>query len=225
LGDSRSSDDGDWGTGSNLDGAQDNVEQPLTGKRGGVVSDEQRVLSLEPGWFVVFPLELSSPCSLLVGKILSVDSGRGEVNVEWYTPARNRRCRRSMYGKGICSQQFVLEGGRRVADVGTESIDSACFTFPSLLQSGKLPAAVWAAVEECVPTTSLEEEDSENEWQDNEDEGGQGSGSPAHSHASGLPAPVTRPCAPPHDPLTPLPPNVGLTLAHYRPRRGGRQEK
>ena len=110
LGDSSSSDDGDWGTGSNLDSAPDHVEQPLTGEGDGVVDVEQRALCLEPGWFVVFPLKLSSPCSLLVGKIVSMDSGRGEVTVEWYTPAHNRRCRRSMYGKGIWSQQFVLEG-------------------------------------------------------------------------------------------------------------------
>ena len=90
--------------------------------------------------------QLSSPCSLLLGKIVSVDSsghGRGEVTVQWYTP-----------------EEFIIEGGRRVPDVGTESVDSACFTFPSLLESRKLPTAVWAAVEDSVPTTSLEEENS-----------------------------------------------------------------
>ncbi|CAN0222306.1 unnamed protein product, partial [Scytosiphon promiscuus] len=124
---------------------------------------------LEPGCFVVFPLQLSNPCSLEVGQIVSVDltaDEGGEVIVHWYTPARKQKCRRSRYGKGVWSPVYVMEGNRRVPDKGRESVNSACFTFPSLLQSGKLPTAVWAAVEKSVPTTSLEEVDSDSETED-----------------------------------------------------------
>ena len=76
--------------------------------------------------------------------------------------------------EGVWSQEFVMEGNRRIPDEGTGSVDSVCFTFPSLLQSGKLPTAVWAAVEDSVPTSSLEEEDSDNEDGDDDEKGGAG---------------------------------------------------
>ena len=93
--------------------------------------------------------------------MVSIDLNRdneGEVPVYWYTPAREGNIRRAKYGRGVWSQEFVMEGNRRIPDEGTESVDSVYFTFPSLLQSGKLPTAVWAAVEDSVPTSSLEEE-------------------------------------------------------------------
>ena len=97
----------------------------------------------------------------------------GEVSVHWYTPGRKGKSSRAKSGRGVWSQEFVMEGNRRIPDEGTESVDSACFTFLSLLQSGKLPTAVWAAVEDSVPTSSLEEEDSGNEDEDDdEDDGG-----------------------------------------------------
>ena len=61
-----------------------------------------------------------------------------------------------------------MEGNRRIPDEGTESVDSACFIFPSLLQSGKLPTAVWAAVEDSVPTSS----NSNNEDEEDDEKGG-----------------------------------------------------
>ena len=67
------------------DTAPDHVERSVLGVGGGV-GVEQRSLRLEPDWFVVFPLELSNPCSLVVGKIVSVNSsggGGGEVSVHW----------------------------------------------------------------------------------------------------------------------------------------------
>ena len=130
---------------SNKDSAPDNaLEQSLPVVKGGG-RGAQRFLHLEPGWFVVFPLESSNPCSLVVGKINSMDlngDNEGEVTVHWYTPARKGKSRRAKYGRGVWSQEFVVEGNRRIPDEGTESIDSVCFTFPSLLQSGKLPTAL-----------------------------------------------------------------------------------
>ena len=68
----------------------------------------------------------------------------------------------------------MVEGNRRIPDEGTESVDFVCFTFPRLLQSRKLPTAVWAAVEDNVFTSSLEEEDSDNEDEDGDEKGGAG---------------------------------------------------
>ena len=196
------------------DTAPDHVERSVLGVGGGV-GFEQRSLRLEPDWFVVFPLELSNPCSLVVGKIVSVNSsggGGGDVSVHWYTPARKQKCRRSKYGKGVWSKQFVIEGGRRVPNMGTESIDSACFTFPSLLQSGKLPTGVWAAVEDSIPTTSLvEESESEGEDENEEEESGAGSaGAPHSSDAEGLPSAPVEPRLP--SPASPPPPTVAAPL-------------
>ena len=147
--------------------ADNHLQQPSPVAEGGAGGGGSgSSLHLEPGWFAVFPLELSNPCSLVVGKIVSINLSRGnegEITVHWYTPARKGKSRRAKYGRGVWSQEFVLDGNRRIPDEGTESVDSACFTFPSLLQSGKLPTAVWAAVEDSVPTSSLEEEDSDRE--------------------------------------------------------------
>lgn len=185
----------------------------------GVGGPAESPLHLEPGWFVVFPMELSNPISLSVGLLLSVDysaGSGGEVDVHLYTPSRTRKGRRSKYGKGMWSPEFVMEGNRRIPSKGTESVASACFTFRGLLQSGKLPTAVWAAVEDSVPTSSLEEEESndnadgegdEGEGEEGEEgeesevgsEGGGGAGGPAHSHrrsTSSLTPPAPRPPVP-----------------------------
>ena len=144
--DDTSEDDSSDSGGSNNDSALDNVSQQslpmVEGGGGGTESS----FHLEPGWLVVFPLELSNPCSLVVGKMVSKDlsgDNGGEVTVHWYTPARKGERRRAKYGRGVWSQEFVMEGNRRIPHKGKESVDSACFTFPSLLQSGKLPTAVW----------------------------------------------------------------------------------
>ena len=150
---------------------------------------------------------------------------RGGVTVHWYTPARKGKSRRAKYGRGVWSQEFVMEGNRRIPDEGTESIDSACFTFPSLLQSGKLPTAVWAAVEDSVPTSSLEEEDSNNEDEDDDEEGWGGAGVAVHSDMLRLPSPPTAPSPPSPAAPRPAPPaNLRLILAHFRPRRGQQME-
>ena len=164
----------------------------------------------------------------MVGKIVSINLSRGnegEITVHWYTPARKGKSRRAKYGRGVWSQEFVLDGNRRIPDEGTESVDSACFTFPSLLQSGKLPTAVWAAVEDSVPTSSLEEEDSDKESENDDEDGGGDAGLAAHSDMLGLPSPPTAPPSPSPVAPRPAPPaNLRLTLAHFRPRRGQHME-
>ena len=228
--DDTSDDDTSDSRGSNNDSALDNPLQQRSpvaeGGAGGGGSGSS--LHLEPGWFAVFPLELSNPCSLVVGKIVSINLSRGnegEITVHWYTPARKGKSRRAKYGRGVWSQEFVLDGNRRIPDEGTESVDSACFTFPSLLQSGKLPTAVWAAVEDSVPTSSLEEEDSDRESENDDEDDGGDAGLAAHSDMLGLPSPPTAPPSPSPVAPRPAPPaNLRLTLAHFRPRRGQHME-
>ncbi|CAB1106677.1 unnamed protein product [Ectocarpus sp. CCAP 1310/34] len=152
--DDSSDDDSSEGNGNGDNGALDTVspqalpDGSLVGGGGGGPGSG---LHLQPGWFAVFPLELSNPCPLVVGKIVSVDlsaGNGGELTVTWFSPASRKKCRRSKYGRGVWSQEFLKEGNKLTADQGTESVEAVCFTFPSLLQSGKLPSAVWDAVEE-----------------------------------------------------------------------------
>ena len=104
----------------------------------------------------------------MIGRVLSKDLGGEEgdgVSVHWYTPKRSKNpCRRSVYGRGSWSTDFVYDSNnKRVADSGIESASVACFTFPCLLASGKLPAAVWVALEENVEPPSEAEEEEEKE--------------------------------------------------------------
>lgn len=222
--DDENSDDSSDSRRSQNDNALDNASQESSPVLEGGDGDAQALLYLEPGCFVVFPLELSNPCSVEVGKIVDIDltaGDGGEVTVHWYTPARKQKSRRSRYGKGVWSPVFVMEGNRRIPDKGTESVKSACFTFRSLLQSGKLPTAVWAAVEDSVPTPSLGEVESAGEEEDDDEEGGEGGGGGAQLETSRPPPPETapRPVPPPAPRVVP-PANVRLTAAHFRPRRG-----
>ena len=125
-------------------------------------------LHLEVGWFLAFPMPVSNPCSVMIGRVLSKDLSGEEgdgVSVHWYTPKRSKNlCRRSVYGRGSWSTDFVYDSNnKRVADSGIESASVACFTFPCLLASGKLPAAVWVALEENVEPPSEAEEEEEEE--------------------------------------------------------------
>lgn len=231
-----SDDDSSDGDGTDGSGALDTVlpeALPDGPEMGGAGSG----LCLEPGWFAVFPLELSNPCPLVVGKIISVDMGGehgGAVTVNWFTPASRKQCRRSKYGRGVWSQEFLKQGTKLTPDQGTESINAVCFTFPSLLQSGKLPSGVWEAVKESVPSSSLEEESDSDVEDDGQGEvragdglGGEHSGV---AQSPTVPSSVSTPI--PHPPVsaTPAPrpppaPGVLLTAAHFRPRRGqGRAE-
>ncbi|CAM9908980.1 unnamed protein product [Ascophyllum nodosum] len=113
-------------------------------------------------------MPISGPCSVMIGRILSkdLDGEEGDgVSVHWYTPrTRKKPCRRSMYGRDSWSPDFVYDSSKRVADSGIGSASAACFTFPCLLASGKLPAALWVAVEENVePPSEAEEEEEEEE--------------------------------------------------------------
>ena len=114
-------------------------------------------------------MPVSNPCSVMIGRVLSKDLGGEEgdgVSVHWYTPKRSKNpCRRSVYGRGSWSTDFVYDSNnKRVADSGIESASVACFTFPCLLASGKLPAAVWVALEENVePPSEAEEEEEEKD--------------------------------------------------------------
>ncbi|CAN0035996.1 unnamed protein product [Choristocarpus tenellus] len=118
----------------------------------------------------------SNPCSVMIGRILSLELGGEEgdgVRVHWYTP---KTCkiprRRSMYGRGSWSPDFVYDSSnKRVPDTGIESASTACYTFPSLLASRKLPAAIWVAVEENVEPPSEVDEKEEEEEKEKEEEG------------------------------------------------------
>ena len=105
-----------------------------------------------------FPHASLESISVMIGRVLSKDLGGeegGGVSVHWYTPKRSKNpCRRSVYGRGSWSTDFVYDSNKRVADSGIESASVACFTFPCLLASGKLPAAVWVALEENVEPLS-----------------------------------------------------------------------
>ena len=113
-------------------------------------------------------MPVSNPCSVMIGRALSKDlvgeEGDG-ISVHWYTPKRSKNpCRRSVYGRGSWSTEFVYGSNKRVADSRIESASFACFTFPCLLASGKLPAAAWVALEENVePPSEAEEEEEEEE--------------------------------------------------------------
>ena len=212
----RRGEEGEEGEGGDADGAGEG-DRDVQGD-----ADTQPSLQMEIGWFVVFPLELSNPRSLKVGKIVSFDWGAedgGEVSVHWYTPARKRKCRRSKYGKGVWSPSYVMEENRRKPDEGTESVRSVCITFPTLLQSGKLPTAVWAAVEESVPTDSLDEVETDEEEDGHEDELGEGA-DPAQRPETSRPPPPPTATRPPPPPAPRPPANVRLTAAHFRQRRG-----
>lgn len=131
-------------------------------------------LDLEVGWFLAFPMPVSNPCSVMIGRIVSkeLDGEEGDgVSVHWYTPTRKNPCRRSSYGKGSWSPDFVFDSNnKRVADIGIESASAACSTFRCLLASGKLPAAVWVAVEENVEPSSEAEEGEDEEEDEEKDE-------------------------------------------------------
>ena len=53
----------------------------------------------------------------------------------------------------------LLSIAQSVVDSGIESASAACFTFPCLMASGKLPAALWVAVEGNVEPPSEEKEE------------------------------------------------------------------
>lgn len=149
--DEDSSDSADSSNGSALGTTSNLSSSAVAGARGGGSSS----LHVELGWFIVFPLELSENKPLEVAKIVSVDlsaGNGGEVTVHWYTPVSNKKCSRAKYGRGVWSADFMMENNKRVPDLGTESVHSACYTFPVLNKSQKLPFGVWAAVESCVPT-------------------------------------------------------------------------
>lgn len=231
--DNDSSDDdgtGDSGARDTMLSPEASPDGPLGG--GGGAGNK---LCLQPGEFAVLPLELTNACPLVVGKIVSVElSGEhgGEVLINWFAPVSRRKCRRSRYGKGVWSQEFTKQGNKLTPDQSTESIKAVCFTFPSLLQSGKLPSGVWAAVEESVPSSSLDEVDTDDSDSDTDEVEGQvRAGGRRREEQSGV---ARSPAVPPHTSATgPTPPpsrsatpsalpapGVRLTAAHFRPRRG-----
>ncbi|CAN0498596.1 unnamed protein product, partial [Ectocarpus sp. 12 AP-2014] len=234
---SSSGDESPGGDGTGDSGALDTMspealpDGPLTESGGGGAGNSLR---LQPGWFAVLPLEMTNTCPLVVGQIVSVESGGengGEVLINWFAPVSRKKCRRSRYGRGVWSQQFLKQDNKLTPDQSTESIKSVCFTFQSLLQSGKLPSGVWAAVEESVPSSSLEEAETDDSDSDADGvEGGGAAGGCRGEEQSGL---APSPTIPPHTRDTgPIPhpsrsdsqsappaPGVRLTAAHFRPRR------
>ncbi|CAM9559782.1 unnamed protein product, partial [Sphacelaria rigidula] len=138
----------------------------------------------------------------------------------------------SRYGRGVWSQEFLKQDNKLTPDQSTESIKAVCFTFPSLLQSGKLPGGVWAAVEESVPSSSLEEEETDDSESDADDVegGGRAEVGRGEEQSDLAPSPTipppTRATGPiPHpsrsdSPRAPPAPGVRLTAAYSRSRRG-----
>ena len=206
---------------------------------GGGGDEQPEGVQWQVGWFVVFPLAATNPCSVDVGQIMEVvreDEG-DELVVHWFTPKRRSIPRlRSQYGKGGWSPQYNLktknDGTKvRVPDKGRESVHAACATFPSLLAStAALPQFVWNAVQESVPSPDENEEEEEDE--EEEEEEGEGDGDVQQDDGaegedrvvgrqpdeSGWKAPTQRPSlAAPARVRAPIP----LTAAAFRPRRRG----
>ena len=76
-------------------------------------------------------MPVSNPCSVMIGRVLNKDLGGEEgdgVSVHWYTPKRSKNpCRRSVYGRGSWSTDFVYDSNnKRVADSGIKSASVAC---------------------------------------------------------------------------------------------------
>ena len=86
--------------------AGDGGEQPPEGEAP-VPGGGEGGLHLEVGWFIAFPMPVSNPYSVMIGRILSkdLDGEEGDgVSVHWYTPRTHKNpCRRSMYGRGSWS--------------------------------------------------------------------------------------------------------------------------
>ncbi|CAM9975854.1 unnamed protein product [Sphacelaria rigidula] len=103
------------------------------------------VLNVEVGEFVALPTPPSA------GKVLSTAPGEGgdELTLHWYMPARvTDKCVRSEYGEGRWTEEYLMEGGRRVAFIGSESVAAFSSKFLSLTKQGKMPKHVWASVAE-----------------------------------------------------------------------------
>lgn len=118
--DDSSSDDSSDGEGASGSGAFDAVS-PESLPGGPFMGDAGSGLCSQPGWFAVFPLELSNPCLLVVGKIVSVEmSGEHGGTVNRFTPASRKQCRWSKYGRGVWSQELFKQGNKLTPNQGTE---------------------------------------------------------------------------------------------------------
>lgn len=124
------------------------------------------VFNVEVGEFVALPTPPNTKESVIVGKVLSIEEGDGddEVELHWYIPARViSDGDRSTYGRGRWVPEFVREHGRLVPSVGTESVAAISSKFLSLTSQGKLPSHVWASVAESTAPFEKEGGDEEGE--------------------------------------------------------------
>lgn len=139
-------------------------------------STVEPVFNVEVGEFVALPTPPTMKESVSVGKVLYIEEGDGddEVELHWYMPARLiPNGDRSTYGRGRWVPEFVREHGKLVPSVGTENVAAISSKFLSLTSQGKLPSHVWPSVAES--TAPLEEEGDEEGVEDEEggDEGGE----------------------------------------------------
>lgn len=184
--------------------------------------------------------------SVSVGKVLSLRSkGEGnELELRWYMPVRvDASGKRSRYGKGRWTPEFVVESGKLVASVGFENLAAVAAKFLKLTSQGKLPSHVWKSVaESTLPAEDVDEEE-EEEGEDFSLGGARGFGESAspvqpawpqlpqpqlpqlprvpvdsHAHDKGLSG-TSQPEGTPVPARAVVPANVALTAAHFRPRR------
>lgn len=80
-------------------------------------SPARQEFRVEVGEFVALPTPPGAKESLSVGKVMSIVEGDGsdELQLHWYMPVRTApNCRRSQYGKGRWTEEFLQEGGKLV---------------------------------------------------------------------------------------------------------------
>lgn len=163
---------------------------------------------------------------MLVGRVTSKQPGKGgqqHLSLRWYMPKTDSLLgKRSKYGKGGWTLEYLIDARKRVDSVGLERVSSVSSKFASLTSQGKLPRFVWDAV------GSSSEEGGEEESQDEsrvrptplppalpaaveEDVRGGGAGS-LHS-----PVPAVHPTTASVEPAT----TTVRQAAYYRSRRDG----
>ncbi|CAM9584489.1 unnamed protein product [Ectocarpus fasciculatus] len=135
----------------NNSGAESAGTSPLG--HGGVQGQrqsEEPAFRVEVGEFVAFATPCNLVESVLVGKVTSVNEegdGGHELEMQWYRPATvTASTVRSTYGRGRWVEEFIVQDGRRVRSTGADHIAAVSAVFAKLNTSGTLPKHVWDSV-------------------------------------------------------------------------------
>lgn len=233
---------GGGGVDSQPAGAETSTTGAVRGQsfRSTPASTGKSVFNVEVGEFVALP---TPPCmkeSVSIGKVISIEDGDGgkEPELHWYMPSRViPGSGRSKYGKGRWVPEFLKEYGKLVPSVGTEDVAAVSSKFLNLTAQGKLPTHVWGAVAESTAPSEEEggeggeEKDDGSLEQEEEGEGGEEEGSLEQEGGGGIAGsddPQQEALDLPEDASVSLvalarampPPNIRITAAFHRPRRG-----